>query len=102
MTLRRELELTLSSSGLLHHSEIGGLLGLWQANSDGGRGLVPKIRAGNFPYQVRVKLVLPRVTEVPKKILAQHGVHPAVGRCDNCIDDDLAKDLIHGMLGTGK
>ena len=50
--------------------------------------------AGKFPYQVKVKLVLPKVTEIPKKILAELGVHPAVGRCDNCVDEDLAEDLI--------
>ena len=77
---------------LLHHYEIGGLLGLWQATSDGGKNLVPKMWSGKFPYQVKVKLVLPTVTEVPKKILAEQGVNPAVGRCDNCVDEDLAED----------
>lgn len=38
---------------LLHHYEIGGRLGLWQATCDGGKGLVPKMRAGTIPYQVR-------------------------------------------------
>ncbi|MEJ7592338.1 MAG: hypothetical protein WKF77_12375 [Planctomycetaceae bacterium] len=28
---------------LLHHYEIGGLLGLWQATCDGGKNLVPKV-----------------------------------------------------------
>jgi hypothetical protein len=83
---------------LLHHYEIGGLLGLWQATCDGGKNLVPKMWGGKFPYQVKVKLVLPKVTEVPKKILAELGVNPAVGRCDNCVDDDLAEELIQGML----
>ncbi len=86
---------------LLHHYEIGGLLGLWQATSDGGKNLVPKMWSGKFPYQVKVKLVLPTVTEVPKKILAEIGVNPAVGRCDNCVDEDLAEDLIQGMLALG-
>lgn len=87
---------------LLHHYEIGGLLGLWQATTDGGKNLVPKMWGGKFPYQVRVKLVLPKVTEVPKKILAELGVNPAVGRCDNCVDEDLAEDLIQGMLALGR
>ena len=86
---------------LLHHYEIGGLLGLWQATCDGGKNLVPKMWSGKFPYQVKVKLVLPTVTEVPKKILAELGVNPAVGRCDNCVDEDLAEDLIRGMLSLG-
>ena len=62
-------------------------------------------RAGNsgkFPFQVKVKLVLPTVTEVPKKILAELGVNPAVGRCDNCVDEDLAEDLIAGMLALAR
>ena len=51
-----------------------------------------------FPYQVKVKLVLPKVTEVPKNLLANLGVNPALGRCDNCVDEDLADELIQGML----
>ena len=62
-------------------------------------------RAGNsgkFPVQVKVKPVLPTVTEVPKKILAELGVNPAVGRCDNWVDEDLAEDLIAGMLALAR
>jgi hypothetical protein len=66
--------------------------GPFELDLDGGMNLVPKMRAGKFPYQVRVKLVLPKVTEVPKKILAALGVNSAVGRCDNCVDEDLADD----------
>jgi hypothetical protein len=86
---------------LLHHYEIGGLLGLWQATRDGSRNLVPKIWGGKFPFQVRVKLVLPKVTEVPKKLLAHLGVDPAMGRFDNCVDDELAEDLIRSMIEDG-
>ncbi len=76
---------------LLHHYEIGSLLGLWQATSDGGKNLVPKMWSGKFPDQVKVQLVLPKVTEVPKKILAELGVNPAVGRYDNRVYEDLPK-----------
>lgn len=79
---------------LLHHYEIGGLLGLWQATCDGGKNLVPKMWSGKFPYQVKVKLLLPTVTEVPKSVLKQLGVDPAVGRFDNCVDEDMAEDLL--------
>jgi hypothetical protein len=72
------------------------------ANKLGDENLAPKIWSGEFPYQVKVKLVLPKVTEVPKKILADLGVNPAVGRFDNCVDEDLAEDLIQGMLALGK
>lgn len=84
---------------LLHHYEVGGLLGLWQATSDGSKNIAPKIWAGKFPYQVKVRLVLQKVTEVPKSILDALGVNPTIGRCDNCLDEDLTEQLIRGMLG---
>ncbi len=84
---------------LLHHYEIGGLLGLWQATGSGGRNLVPKIWGGKFPFQVKVQLILPKITEVPRKLLTDFGINPATGRFDNCVDDDLAEDLIRGLLG---
>ena len=94
------LEIKAGDYCLLHHYEIGGLLGLWQATCNGGRNLVPKIWGGKFPFQVRVKLLLPKVTEVPQKLLAELAMNPAVGRFDNCLDEDLAEDLIRSLLGT--
>ena len=94
------LEIKAGDYCLLHHYEIGGLLGLWQATCNGGRNLVPKIWGGKFPFQVRVNLVLPKVTEVPQKLLAELGMNPAIGRFDNCLDDYLAEDLIQSLLGT--
>lgn len=84
---------------LLHHYEIGGLLGLWQAACDGGKNLVPKVWGGKFPYQVRVKLVIPKVTVVPKSVLKKLGVDAAVGRFDNCVDEEMANDLVRSLLG---
>ncbi len=84
---------------LLHHYEIGGLLALWQATSNGGRGLESKMWGGKFPFQVRVKLVLPKITEVPQEFLAELGVNPAVGRFENCVDEDFADELVKGLLG---
>lgn len=49
-----------------------------------------------------MQLVIPKVTDVPKKVLADFGVDPAKGRFDNCVDEDLAEDLIHAMLSSGK
>jgi len=86
---------------LLHHYEIGGLLGLWQATSNGGKNLVPKIWGGKFPYQVKVKLVIPKVTEVPNAVLKKLGIDAAVGRFDNCLDEDTADDLVRSLLGKG-
>ncbi len=40
----------------------------------------------------------PKVTEVPKNLLANLGVNPAVGRCDNVLDEDLADELVKAMI----
>ncbi len=93
------LEIKTGDYCLLHHYEIGGLLGLWQATSNGGKNLVQKIWGGKFPYQVKVKLVIPKVTDVPKSILQKLGVDAAVGRFDNCLDEDTAEDLVKALLG---
>ena len=92
------LEIKTGDYCLLHHYEIGGLLGLWQATCNGGRGLVPKVWGGKFPYQVRVKLVIPNVTDVPKQVLTKLGIDAAVGRFDNCLDEDMAEDLVRSLL----
>ena len=91
------LEIKAGDYCLLHHYEIGGLLGLWQATSNGGKNLVPKIWGGKFPYQVKVKLVTPKVTEVPKKVLTKLGIDATVGRFDNCLDEDTAEDLVGSL-----
>jgi hypothetical protein len=93
------LEIKEGDYCLLHHYEIGGLLGLWKATSNGGRNLVPKIWSGKYPFQVRVKLLLPSVTEVSRKVLSDVGINPAVGRFDNCADEALAQSIIQSMLG---
>ena len=46
------LEIKEGDYCLLHHYEIGSLLGLWISTSDGGRNLVSKIWGGKFPFQV--------------------------------------------------
>lgn len=84
----------------VHHYEIGGRLGLWQGTCDDGQGLVPKMWSGRFPYQVRVKLVLSKITEVPRHLLDQIGVNPAVGRYDDCLDEDPGAELVRVMLAT--
>ena len=61
---------------------------------------MPKIWGGKFPYQVKVKLVLPQVTEVSRSVLAQLGVDPARGRFDNCLDEEMAEDLIAALLAA--
>ena len=92
------LEIKTGDYLLLHHYEIGGLLGLWQATSNGGKNLVPKVWGGKFPYQVKVKLVIPKVTDVPKSVLKKLGIDAAIGRFDNCVDEDMAEDLVRSLL----
>lgn len=92
------LEIKAGDYCLRHHYEIGGLLGLWQATSNGGKNLVPKVWGGKFPYQVKVKLVIPKVTDVPKAVLKKLFVDAAVGRFDNCLDEDTADDRVQSLI----
>ena len=94
------LEIKAGDYCLLHHYEIGGLLGLWKAASNGGRNLVPKLWGGKFPFQVQVQLVLPAIAGVDQNLLSNLGVNPAIARFDNCLESDLADELIRSMLGT--
>ena len=72
-----------------YQREISGLLVLWQANCGGGKNLVPKIWRRKFPYQVKVKLVIAKVTDVPKKVLAELGrrIRGAVGNDPDGFDE---------------
>jgi hypothetical protein len=83
------LEIKAGDYCLLHHYEIGGLLGLWRATSDGTKNVVPKIWGGKFPYQVRIQLVIPKAEEVLKSLLAEMGADASIGRFDNCLDPSL-------------
>ena len=94
------LEIKEGDYCLLHHYEIGGLLGVWQATSNGARNIVPKIWGGRFPFQTRIKLVVPKVTEVQRQLLADAGVDPSVGRFDHCLDEALAQSIIQSLIGT--
>jgi hypothetical protein len=51
---------------LLLHYEYETILGLWQADSDGAKRIVPKAWGGKFPYQVRVALRTATIVELPK------------------------------------
>ena len=51
---------------LLFHYEYETLFGLWRAEGDGGKKLVAKAWGGKFPFQARVTLVTPSITELPK------------------------------------
>jgi hypothetical protein len=84
---------------LLHHYDAGTLLGLWRAETDGGRNLVKKAWNGRFPFQVRVVLASPKMSEVPKQLLAAFQVDPAIGKFDSGVEEQLAKSIVESMLG---
>jgi hypothetical protein len=88
------LEIKQGDYCLLHHYEIGGLLGLWRATSDGGKNIVPKTWGGKFPYQVRIQLAIPKAIEVPRSLLAELGADPSVGRFDPYVSGDQAKGIL--------
>lgn len=94
------LEIKEGDYCLLHHYEVGGLFGLWRATCNGGRNLVPKVWGGKFQFQVRVELELQTITEVPRNVLADLDINPAIGQLDDCVSEDLASDLIRSLLGN--
>jgi hypothetical protein len=85
---------------LLHHYDAGTLLGLWQAETDGGRNLARKAWNGKFPYQVKVTLVSPKVIEVPKALVAEFGCDPAIGKFDSVVEESLAGKIVEAMRET--
>ena len=88
---------------LLHHYDAGSLFGFWRAESNGGRNLVPRAWNGKFPYQVKVKLITAKVTEVPKAILNEFSFDPSAGRYDSAIEESLAIKIMESMLpGTNQ
>jgi hypothetical protein len=82
---------------LLHHYDAGSLFGLWQAESNGGRNLVPKAWNGKYPYQVKVAVASAKIIEVPKNVMAEFEIDPAVGRFDNLVEDQLAKLIVESL-----
>ena len=44
--------------------------------------------------------MIPKVTEVSRQVLANAGVDPAVGRFDNPVDENLAREIIQSMRNT--
>ncbi len=82
---------------LLHHYDAGCLFGLWEAETDGGHNLVPKLWNGKFPYQVKVRLVTAKIAEVPKSVLSEFDVNPSVGRFDSALDKDFIEAIVKTM-----
>jgi hypothetical protein len=67
---------------------------LCQATYNGTKNIVPEIWGGKFPYQVRIKLAIPKTLEVPKSLLSELGVDPSLGRFDPVFDDELAQRIL--------
>ncbi len=84
---------------LLHHYDAGALFGLWRAESNGGRNLVPKVWGGRYPNQVKVAPASPKIIEVPENLLAEFNVDPSTGRFDCVVEEDLAQRIIGSMQG---
>jgi hypothetical protein len=91
------LEVRKDDYCLLHHFEAGTLLGLWQAVGDGGKKLDSRAWNGKFPYQVKIRLVGAKVTEVTGPALAALQVDPRMGRFDPVVDEEVARLVLDGM-----
>lgn len=93
------LEVKAGDYCLLHHYEVGTLLGLWQAYTPGGKNLIPKVWNGKFPYQVKIRQVSPKVLEVPQSILAEFGVDPRMGKFYPLVENGLAQTVQNFFQG---
>lgn len=78
----------------LYHYELSTLFGLWQATTKGARNLVPKAWGGRFPFQVRVKLIVPSIIEIPKSTVPEALLNPATGKFNNILTPDQRDTLL--------
>jgi len=78
----------------LYHYEVSTLFGVWRAECDGVRNIVPKVWGGRFPFQVKVKLLTPEIVEIPKPIVNPIAATSTNGRLDNLLDASRAADLV--------
>lgn len=88
------LEIKTGDYCCLYHYEVNALFGLWQANGDGAKNLVPKAWGGRFPFQVKVTLVTPGIIELPKTNVIESVLNPATGKIDNVLEDGRAETLL--------
>lgn len=77
----------------LYHYEVQTLFGVWRADGDGARNIIPKAWGGRFPFQVKVSLMSPEITEAPKEIVAALIAGSSNGRIDNLLNPNNAADL---------
>ena len=93
------LQIAAGDFCLLHHYEAGAVFGLWKAASSGGRNLAPKAWGKKFPYQVNVTLASSKIADIPKHLLAEFKIDPAVGRFDWIVEPQLSAKIIQAMQG---
>ncbi|MBM3860569.1 MAG: hypothetical protein FJ395_13085 [Verrucomicrobia bacterium] len=83
----------------LYHYEVSTLFGVWRAECDGARNIVPKAWGGRFPFQVKVKLLTSEIVEIPKPIVTPIAATSSNGRLDNLLDAGRAGELVRWAEG---
>ncbi len=82
---------------LLHHYEIGGVFGLWQAATDGGRNLAPRLWGGRFPFQAKIELATDEIIELPRRLLEVIPHDHATVRYKNVLDAETAASILERL-----
>jgi hypothetical protein len=93
------LQVKLRDLCFLYHYEVSGLFGVWRAECDGARNIVPKVWGGRFPFQVKVRLISPDIVEIPKNIVTTIAATSTNGRLDNLLDARRAAELFKWVSG---
>jgi hypothetical protein len=83
----------------LYHYEVSSLFGVWRAECDGARNIVPKAWGGRFQFQVKVKLHTSEIVKIPKTIVTPIATTSTKGRLDNLLDDGRAVELVKWVDG---
>lgn len=78
----------------LYHYEVSSLFGVWRAECDGARNIVPKAWGGRFPFQVKVKLLTSEILEIPKSVVTPIAATSTNGRLDNLLVAGRAGELV--------
>jgi hypothetical protein len=74
--------------------------GVWRAECDGARNIVPKAWGGRFPFQVKVKLLTSEIVEIPKPIVTPIAATSTNGRLDNLLDAGRSEELMKWVAST--
>lgn len=88
------LEVRAGDYCFLNHYDAHAVFGLWRAESDGGKRIDTKAWRGKFPYQVRVRLVSPEVTQIPEAVWAQVIESSSEGKTRNTFEGQDAENAL--------